>query len=98
MKTIRLGARLLFNRYTLTVAVALVWMLFFDGYNLLGQWERRAQLNELDQDRRWYLQEIARLQMEEEELHTDPTAVERLAREKFLMRRPGEDVFVLSEE
>jgi cell division protein FtsL len=96
MKSLRFSFRLLVNKYTLTAAVALAWMTFFDGYNLLGQWERRTRLTELQHDKQWYAQEIDRLLMEEDELHTDPSAVERLAREKFLMRRPNEDVFVLS--
>lgn len=89
--------RLLLNKYVLVAMAALVWMLFFDSYNLVSQLGMQQKINELRQDRSFYREEIRRLAQEEQLLKHNTREMERIARERYLMKRPNEDVFVLLE-
>jgi cell division protein FtsB len=71
-------------------------MLFFDSYNLESQWRRGAKIRQMKTDVAHYQSEIERLKMELSILRSDPSEVERLARERYQMRRNGEDVYVVN--
>ncbi len=86
------------NKYLLALVVALVWLLFFDTHNFVQQWRIRRQLKELRIERDFYRYEIIRDSTAIEELKGDPDALERFAREKYLMKREGEDVYILVED
>ncbi len=86
------------NKYLLALVVALVWLLFFDTHNFMQQWRIRRQLKELRIERDFYRHEILRDSTAIEELKGDPDALERFAREKYLMKKEGEDVYILVED
>ncbi|MFP4064218.1 MAG: FtsB family cell division protein [Bacteroidales bacterium] len=86
------------NKYLIALLAVLVWLLFFDSHNLIQQWRMQRQLKELRQEREFYLEEIRRDSTVIEELKTDPDALERYAREVFLMKKKGEDVFIIVDE
>ncbi len=71
-------------------------MLFFDSYNLEAQWRRRDKIAQMRADVQHYQSELQRLRAELDILHDDPAEVERLARERYQMRRSGEDVYVVN--
>lgn len=86
------------NRYTLTLACFVVWMLFFDRDDLLTQWSRQRQLNELNHSRDYYRRQIVQARKELDSIIVDPAAIERIARERYLMKRDGEEVFVITRD
>ncbi len=86
------------NKYLLAFIAVLVWLLFFDTHNFVQQWRIRRQLKELRIERDFYRQETLRDSAAIEELKGDPDALERFAREKYLMKREGEDVYILVED
>lgn len=86
------------NKYLIAFLAVLVWLLFFDSHNLIQQWRMQRQLQELRQEREFYLEEIRRDSTAIEELKKDPDALERYAREVFLMKKEGEDVFIIVED
>ena len=86
------------NKYLIALLAVLVWLLFFDSHNLIQQWRMQRQLQELRQEREFYLEEIRRDSTAIEELTNDPDALERYARERFLMKKEGEDVFIIVED
>ena len=45
----------------------------------------------------WYQKEIAKESVEAEQLKTNPATIEKYAREKYLMKRDNEDIFIVSE-
>lgn len=85
------------SKYTIVFVIALGWMFFFDRYNLISQMKVRSQIVQLEADEKFYKEGIDRLDFERERLFTDKEELERFARERYLMRRPGEDVFVVVE-
>lgn len=73
----------------------LVWMLVFDANDFVKQYDMYAKLHELQAERKYYLDNIETVKKERSELLSSPELLEKFAREKYIMKRPGEDVFIL---
>lgn len=86
------------NKYFLSTTVFVVWMMFFDRNDLMSQAEYRAQLDKLKEERDFYIEETARVKKDLEELTTNREKLEKFAREKYLMKKANEDVYVLIPE
>lgn len=86
------------NKYFIVLVSVLVWLLFFDNHNFIQHWRMQRQLNELRQERDFYLKEIARDSIALDKLKNDPDALERYARERYHMKKEGEDVYIIIKE
>ena len=86
------------NKYILTLLVFIFWLTFFDQNNLLLQFQNKLELWDLDDEKEYYQAEIQKTKSDLEELTTDMNSLERFAREKYLMKRDNEEVFVIVEE
>jgi len=89
---------LLKNKFFLVTVVFIIWMLFFDKNDLYSQYEQRQQLNKLEQERDFYTKETAQVSKELDELTSNPAKLEKFARERYLMKKANEDVFVIVKE
>jgi cell division protein DivIC len=87
--------RIALNKYLLTSVAFVVWILFFDSNNVFVRIKLRKQLKELQQQKQFYLNEIREDSVLNIELLNDTAALERYAREKYLMKRENEDVFLV---
>jgi len=87
--------KLLKNKFFLVTVIFIVWMLFFDKNDLYSQYEQSQQLNKLEQERDFYTKETAQVGKDLDELTSDPKKLEKFAREKYLMKKANEDVFVI---
>ncbi len=83
------------NKYALTTVAFIVWVLFFDRNDLLTQLERRKELRTLQKSKDYFSQQIAEEQKSLQELKSNPAAIEKYAREKYLMKRENEDIFII---
>ncbi|RAK66794.1 MULTISPECIES: FtsB family cell division protein [Hymenobacter] len=90
--------RLLRNFYLLTGLAFLVWMLLFDSNDLLKQYEMLDKYRELQEQKQYYTGKIEEVKQDRAELLSSPEMLEKFAREKYVMKRPGEDVFLLVPE
>jgi len=86
------------NKYLLTIVALTVWVLFFDKNDLGTQIELRKQVKQLQEERNYYAHEIAGITSDIRELTTNPKTLEKFAREKYLMKRDNEDIFVIVDE
>jgi len=86
------------NKYFLISAVFIVWLIFFDRNDLLSQYEYRQQLNKLKEEHEFYTQETAKVRQQLNELTSNKEKLEKFAREKYLMKKPDEDIFVIIKE
>jgi cell division protein FtsB len=86
------------NKYLLCGAGFVVWMLFFDPRDLFSQLQHTRELNELKASKAFYQKEIAKESSELEQLKTNPAMLEKYAREKYLMKRENEDLYIISEK
>lgn len=70
-------------------------MLFFDRNDVFTLAERNRELRSLQESKEYYTEEIARERKVSEELKSDPATIEKYAREKYLMKRENEDLFII---
>ena len=87
--------RILTNKYLLTVVGLSVWLCFFDRNDLFTQMELKDKVNKLAGERDYYMNEIINNKREIKELQTDAKSLEKFAREKYLMKKDNEEVFVI---
>ena len=86
------------NKYLVVSTCFVVWMLFFDRNDLLSQYEYRSQLNKFKEEKAFYIAEIEKVKTDLEELSTNRERLEKFAREKYLMKKDDEDVYVIIRE
>jgi cell division protein FtsB len=82
------------NKYFLTITALIAWLLFFDKNDVFTQHETVSKLNKLKTDQSYYITEIEKNKVELQELKTNTESLEKFAREKYLMKKDNEDVFV----
>ena len=85
------------NKYFISFAAFCAIMFFLDKNDVFTQSNRNKELKELQQSKRYYITQIAAERKESEALKTNPAVVEKLAREKYLMKRDNEDLFLVPE-
>ncbi|MDX5348492.1 MAG: septum formation initiator family protein [Hymenobacteraceae bacterium] len=84
--------------YFITGFLFLAWMLFFDSNDLVTQFQMSQKLSDLEGEKEYYLEKIEEVQKDRKELLSNPELLEKFAREKYLMKRPNEDVYILVPE
>jgi hypothetical protein len=90
--------RFLQNFYVATSLGLLVWMTFIDANDLPMQIRNWWKLRELDREITFYKDQIKTVQTERREVLGNDQLREKYAREKYLMKKPTEDVFVVVDE
>lgn len=74
-------------------------MLFFSDKNsVLDQYKLYKQYNKVKAEHRYYEQQIEKARSEYNELFSNDKNLEKFAREKYLMKRDDEDVYVIVEK
>jgi|SRR5476651_1183240 cell division protein FtsB len=86
------------NKFFLVTLAFLVWMIFFDKNDLFSQYEYRHQVTKLKQERDFYKAETDQVTKELNELSSNPQQLEKFAREKYLMKKDNEDVYLVVPE
>lgn len=86
------------DKYILVTLAFLIWISFFDTYNLISQFKRSRALKDVKDEKQFYLEEIKRDSIAIMELTTDKENLEKFAREKYLMKKDDEDIFLIIEE
>ena len=86
------------NKYFLTTVGFIMWILFFDTRDFItSHFRERAELLKLEKSKQYYEQQIAVTQKELDQLKTNPALLEKYAREKYLMKRDNEDLFLIKD-
>lgn len=85
------------NKYFIAAVLFIVWMLFYDQRDYFQQKERRDELKKLEQKKAYYEQEIEKTKKELYDLQNSPAAIEKYARERYLMKKEGEDIFIVED-
>lgn len=85
------------NKFILSLIAFTVWMLFFDDRDVYNTYfKQRAELKGLKENKQYYEKQIALTQQELDQLKINPATIEKYAREKYLMKRDNEDLFIIS--
>ncbi len=86
--------KILKNKYFLVIIGLVVWLLYFDRNDVFTQLELISKCNKLKTERDYYIAEIEKNKNEIDELQNNMESLETFAREKYLMKKDNEDVFV----
>jgi cell division protein FtsB len=83
------------NKYFIATVVFVGYMIFADKNNVIEQYELQKQHNKIMREHRYYEQQIREARTRYDELFTNDRNLEKFAREKYLMKKDNEDVFVI---
>lgn len=86
--------KLLKNKFFITIVALLVWLTFFDKNDVFTQYELIQKCHKLEKEKQYYIKEIEENRKNLQELKTHKKSLETFAREKYLMKKDNEDVFV----
>ncbi len=95
MKILKAVFHVLINKYFLTTVAFIVWMVFFDSNSLLTRNRLQQKLDILNAEKQFYLDEIRRDSTLTQQLLNDTLQLERFARERYLMKKDREDVYLV---
>ena len=85
------------NKYLLSGLFFMVWMLFFDPKDLGSVVARWKKYNELKISEQHLVEQISQTKSELAQLKTNAQTIEKYAREKYLMKKDNEELFVTTE-
>lgn len=82
------------NKYFLTVIGLLVWLVFFDKNDVFTQYELIQKCKKLEKEKNYYLSEIENNVANLSDLQNNKNSLETFSREKYLMKKENEDIYV----
>lgn len=83
------------NKYLVAGVIFLVIMLFFNPITLVTQYNMRKELNGLKKELQFYRDETQKDSIELSRLLGDSLELEKLGREKYMMKRDSEDIYII---
>lgn len=86
------------NKFAITTIIFMVWMAFFDTNSIWAQYYLQSTLQELETKKAFFLKEIEQAELDQHELFTDDASLEKFARERYLMKKSNEDLFLVLEK
>ena len=85
------------HKYLITLLVFLLIIVFLDENSLIQRAKHQREINalktEIEKYRKQYEEDTEMLK----ELEENPEALEKIAREKYFMKKPNEDIFIFEE-
>jgi cell division protein FtsB len=73
-------------------------MLFLDSNDLISRFKMTTKLGSLENEKEFYLEKIDEVEKDRTELMTNKELLEKFAREKYLMKKETEDIFIIEEK
>lgn len=86
--------RLISNKYVLISLIFAGWMIFLDTNSWFIHHELDQELNDLQDNRNYYRNEIAKDKAVIKNLQ-DSVELEKFARQKYYMKRADEDIYII---
>ena len=85
------------NILMVTISFGCISLLIFSDRGLINLWSLKKEKQEIQNEINYLRNQIAMLEKEEEKLKFDEKYIEKIAREKFKMVKPGERVFKVTD-
>lgn len=86
------------NFYFMFTLFFVIWMVFIDSNDIFTQFKLSSKLKELENQKEFYLEKKEKIKEDREELMSNYELLEKFARERYLMKRKSEDLYVVVEE
>ena len=85
------------HKYLITIVAFLVIIVFLDENSLIQRAQHQQEINTLNSEIQKYRKQYEEDTEKLKELTSNPEAMEKIAREKYLMKKPNEDIFIFEE-
>lgn len=85
------------NKFLIAACAFLAWMIFFDRYDLSTQYAYQEEKTKLEYEKEFYTLEITSIEKLIKDVQYDHSEIQRIAREKYKMKKDNEDVYVIME-
>jgi len=85
------------NKYVWVLLFFVAWMIFLDNYSYLDHRLLNREIDELEDNKKYYLEEIKKDE-ENIKLLKNPDQIEKYAREKYYMKKDSEDIYIIEFE
>lgn len=85
------------NRYIIICIGFIIWMLFFDSNSFLIHNELNSDINDLNEEKEYYIDEITKDRKSLKKLSTEE-GLEKFARETYYLKRENEDIYIIEYE
>ena len=89
--------KFLSNKYVWALLFFTTWMAFLDNYSYFDHRLLDNQINELEDNKKYYQEEIKKDQENIKKLK-NPQQIEKYAREKYYMKKDSEDIYLIEFE
>lgn len=89
--------KFLLNKYVIVSLFFVIWMLFLDNYSYLDHRILNKEINELEDNKTYYQDEIRKDKNQIKKL-SNPAQIEKYAREKYYMKKDSEDIYIIEFE
>jgi cell division protein DivIC len=86
------------NFYVVGIVFFLVWMTLLDQNDFISRFRLTAKLRSLENEKEYYQEKITEVQKDHDELFGERESLEKFAREKYLMKKDTEEIFLIVEE
>ena len=85
------------HKYFITLLAFGVIMVFLDENSLVQRAKHQEEIKTLNEEIAKYRKQFEEDTRKLKELTNNPEALEKIAREKYLMKKPNEDIFIFEE-
>lgn len=85
------------NKYFIAGIAFFIWMCFFDRYDFSTQFAYQREKNKLQTEKQFYETEISRIEKTIKDVQYNPAEIQRVARERYKMKKDNEDIYVIQE-
>ncbi len=82
------------SKYLIIGIFFIVWMLFFDTNSWLVHRELNQEINKIEKNKKYYLNEINKDQKLVKKLK-DTSELQRFARETYFLKKENEDIYII---
>ena len=83
------------NFYFVSIFVFVIWMTFFDSNDWINRFRMSNKLRTLKNEKEYYESKIKEVEKDRMELMGNKELLEKFGREKYLMKKPNEDIFII---
>lgn len=86
------------HKYLITICIFVIIIGFLDENSMIRRISYAREISQLQEDIEKYRADYEENTKRLNELTTNPDAIEQVAREKYLMKKPNEDIYVFEEK
>ncbi|MCH7412759.1 septum formation initiator family protein [Belliella sp. R4-6] len=86
------------NFYFIFTVLFVLWMVFIDSNDIFSQFKLNSKVKELENQKEYLLERKEKIKQDRQELMSNNELLEKFARERYLMKKKTEDLYVIIQD